>query len=296
MYYFNYTYLGMDVPTVILLMLIYSFIGWIYESTVFSLAEQGKFMNRGCFIGPYCPIYGVACMFSLYLLNGITSGFKIVLIAGLVVSAIEYVTSVVLEKLFHARYWDYSYFPLNINGRVSVISGIFFGLAVLLLIRVIHPASLHLVLKLSYGKRFYLSLSALIVFFLDAVFTTVSMCNLNRKCKELYDAWDRYVEKGLDKLNAKKDNLDKFIVVEKGKNIVVKLKGVNKKFVDLETRYLKTFPEFKSTKYSAVIDKMKMVITHKSPDDIELEHGVDKIFSEISGVDSKEDIDGNNLE
>ena len=139
MYYFNYTYLGMDVPTVILLMLIYSFIGWIYESTVFSLAEQGKFMNRGCFIGPYCPIYGVACMFSLYLLNGITSGFKIVLIAGLVVSAIEYVTSVVLEKLFHARYWDYSYFPLNINGRVCLDTIIPFGLLGVLITYVTNP-------------------------------------------------------------------------------------------------------------------------------------------------------------
>ena len=102
--------------------------------------------------------------------------------------------------------------------------------------------------------------------------------------------------KGLDKLNAKKDNLDRFIVVEKGKNIVVKLKGVNKKFVDLETRYLKTFPEFKSTKYGAVIDKMKAVITHRTPDEIELEDGVDKIFSEISDEENNEKLDGNNLE
>ena len=267
--YLNFEFMGMDFPTVVILMLMYGFVGWFYESTIFSIAEQGKLMNRGAFIGPYCPIYGVVVMFSLYLLDGIESGLKIVLIAGLLVSAVEFVTSIVLEKLFHARYWDYSYFPLNIDGRVSVVSGLFFGVAILFMIRVVQPFFLSLVTGIPYKPRFWIAVSILIIFFIDAVFTTLSMCNLNRKCKELYDAWDRYVERGLDKINSKKESLEKFIVIEKGKKLVVKLKGVNRKFVDLETRYLKRFPAFTSTKYNALINKMKNALRKKDDNDLD---------------------------
>lgn len=259
-----FNFMGMDFPIFVLAFLIYSMIGWIYESTIFSLCEQGKFMNRGCFVGPYCPIYAVVSLLNLYLLSEMSSSFKIVIISGLTCCAIEYITSVVLEKLFHARYWDYSYFPLNIDGRVSVVSGLFFGFAVLLFIKTIHPATMRMLHNIPSGVRSYSAIAVLIIGILDIVFTTVSMCNLNKKCREIYDSWDNYVESKLDKINAKKDKLERFVIIEKSKNLVVKLKGVNRKFVDAETRVLKAYPGFKSTKYNAVIKKMKNALGSKS--------------------------------
>ena len=38
---------GLDFPAWTLVALVYAFIGWFYESTIFSLCEQGKFMDRG---------------------------------------------------------------------------------------------------------------------------------------------------------------------------------------------------------------------------------------------------------
>lgn len=256
----NFQIIHLDLATLVCCMMFYSFLGWFYESTIFSLCEQGIFMNRGYFIGPYCPIYGVACVLNIYLLEGITSGFKIVLLAGLTVSAIEYVTSYTLEKIFGTRYWDYSYYPLNINGRISVITGFFFGIVSLILIKWLHPFTLHLFNHLSLHSRQILAIGFVLIFIFDLVFTIVSMCNLNKKCKELYDAWDNHVENGLDILNSKKESLNKFTVVKKGQNIVVKLKGVNKTFVELETRYLKAFPQFTSMKYGVIVDKLKETI------------------------------------
>ena len=253
----NFELAGLNFWQLTCAMMFYSFIGWFYESTAFSIVEQSKLMNRGCFIGPYCPIYSVVSILNLYLLSDISSPFKIVLIAALSCCMVEYVTSYALEKLFNARYWDYSYFPLNINGRVSVVSGLFFGLAVLFLKKILHPIVLGWMENMNPGRTCLLAIIFWVVFILDAAFTTVSMCNLNKKCKQLYDAWDAYVENKLDKINSKKDLLSKFIIVEKGKEIVVRLKGVNAKFLELETRYIKVFPEFKSTKYGAVIEKMK---------------------------------------
>lgn len=261
-----FRFMGMAFPTLTLCMIIYAFIGWFYESTIFSLAEQGKFMNRGCFIGPYCPIYAVVPLFSLYLLQGIESPFKIFFLSALVTCLIEYVTSYALEKLFHARYWDYSYYPLNINGRISVISGAFFGIAILFMIKILHPFTLYNVMKIPVRVQFYLSCAIWIIFLCDAAFTTISMCNLNRKCKEIYDAWDSYVEGKLDTLNEKKDKLNRFKIVRSGKGLVVKMKGVNNKFVDLESRFLKVYPIFKSTTYSELIEKMKQAASLKKGD------------------------------
>lgn len=254
----------MDFSTLICVMMFYSFIGWFYESTIFSILEQGKIMNRGCFMGPYCPIYSVVAILNVYLLWGIESSFKIVLVASLTCCAIEYITSWGLEKIFHARYWDYSYYPLNLNGRISVISGLFFGLAVLFLKRLLHPFTMAVMSSIPGTVKYYLSLVFIGVFLFDAIFTTIGMCNLNRKCKELYDAWDNYVEGKLDKINEKKKYFDKFLVVEKGKNLVVKLKGVNTKFVDLETHVLRAFPSFKSTLYGDLIDRMKAPFQSKT--------------------------------
>ncbi len=256
-------FIGLDIWTLICVMFFYSFLGWFYESTVFSLVEQGKFMNRGCLVGPYCPIYSVVSVLNLYLLSEVQSSFKIVIISSLTCCVVEYVTSVVLEKLFNARYWDYSYFPLNINGRVSVVSGLFFGFAVLFLIKLVHPFTLIMFGKTSLHFRYYFAIILSGIFILDIVFTTIGMLNLNRKCKELYDAWDKMVEDKLDVLNNKKDNLSKYVVVEKGKNLVVKLKGVNKKFLDFETRYIKNNPAFHSTLYSELIEKMQEALKSK---------------------------------
>lgn len=255
--------LGMDFATLTCVMMFYSFIGWFYESTIFSLVEQGKLMNRGCFIGPYLPIYCVVAILNLYLLDGMESSFKIVLISALTCCAVEYFTSWTLEKIFHARYWDYSYFPLNINGRVSVVSGAFFGIAILFLIKVLHPFTILMMAKIPEHVRVALGVFFWALFLVDATLTVIGMCNLNRKCKEIYDAIDRNIEAGFDKMNNKKAYLNRFKIVRGSKTLVVKLKGINKKFVSMETRIIEAYPDFHSYSYGEIMDKMKETLSRK---------------------------------
>lgn len=255
--------LGMDFATLTCVMMFYSFIGWFYESTIFSLVEQGKLMNRGCFIGPYLPIYSVAAVLNLYLLDGISGSFKIFLISALTVCAMEYFTSWALEKIFHARYWDYSYFPLNINGRISVVSGAFFGIAILFLIKVLHPFTIVLMEKIPERIRVALGVFFWVLFLVDAILTVIGMCNLNRKCKEIYDAIDRNIEAGFDKMNSKKAYFNRFKIVRGSKNLVVKLKGINKKFVSMETRIIEAYPDFHSYSYAEILDKMKETLARR---------------------------------
>lgn len=222
-----------------IMMIFYAFLGWFYESTVFSLGEQGKFMNRGCFMGPYCPIYCCVAALSVILFKDIDNDIALILMAGLITSIIEYITSYILEKAFHARYWDYSYFPLNINGRVSVVSGLFFGIALWLVVRFLHPFTVGLIMSFSFDIRFVFGLILTILFFVDVAITFVSMSGASKGLKDFYDAFNAMVEKGFDKINKQWSKLDRFKVVIVFKGLVKKIKRINKKVTSMEDRYIK---------------------------------------------------------
>lgn len=111
-----------------MLFLIYSFAGWCIE-VVNSLIVEKKFVNRGFMLGPYCPIYGYSSILMIFYLDRYTDNILTVfLLAVVVCSFAEYIVSYVMEKLFNARWWDYSDRSFNINGRVCLINAFLFGI------------------------------------------------------------------------------------------------------------------------------------------------------------------------
>ncbi len=124
---------------------LFSFLGWIWESIYCTIAEH-KWANRGFLYGPICPIYGFGSILGLLTYDLIESSHLLkfewwmMFILGFVTSMIlEYLTSWVLEKMFKARWWDYSKLPLNINGRTSVPTSIAFGFVAILVMKILIP-------------------------------------------------------------------------------------------------------------------------------------------------------------
>ncbi|MBQ1597314.1 MAG: putative ABC transporter permease [Candidatus Weimeria sp.] len=124
---------------------VFSVVGWLYECT-YCTFKRGAWENRGFLFGPVCPIYGSGVVLSMvvfHILPKSATGehplWQIFLICAAGSMVLEYVTSYVLEKLFHAVWWDYSTVPLNINGRVCLPATCGFGLAGVLVVRVIMP-------------------------------------------------------------------------------------------------------------------------------------------------------------
>ena len=117
----------------------YSIFGWIMEVIVTIVADK-KIVNRGFLIGPYCPIYGtgflgIVLLLKKYMEHPIGLFFLIVFLC----SAIEYITSLIMEKLFKARWWDYSNRLLNIDGRVCLTNSIAFGVLGIIGLYYINP-------------------------------------------------------------------------------------------------------------------------------------------------------------
>ena len=125
-----------------------SFIGWIYEC-IYCTVKTTRWQNRGFLFGPICPIYGLgfvggSALMQLPVISGSRSGGEISLPLLFLVCAagsavLEYVTSYLLEKLFHARWWDYSHVPLNINGRICLPATLGFGAAGVIILGFLLP-------------------------------------------------------------------------------------------------------------------------------------------------------------
>ena len=106
----------------IFMFFLFSAIGWAIECTYRSLGEK-KIINSGFLYGPMCPIYGTGCLAFQLILVPLSQPIEkrlipVILIGILVADTVEYATSYIMEKLFNARWWDYSDNFLNLHGRI----------------------------------------------------------------------------------------------------------------------------------------------------------------------------------
>ena len=143
-----------NIETYILLFTIYAVIGWLMEVSL-SFIQHHKFINRGFLIGPYCPIYGfggVAITLLLSNFMNIIDNVSIVdslwistIVIMFICGTLEYATSFVMEKLFHARWWDYHRFKFNIKGRVCLETLLPFTIIGQIILRYANPVFLGLI-------------------------------------------------------------------------------------------------------------------------------------------------------
>ena len=125
--------------TYFLLFIIYSFIGWLLELS-FSYIQLKKVVNRGFLIGPYCPIYGAGCLLLIILLSDYADNILVLFSLSIIVcSLLEYFTSLIMEKIFNLRWWDYSNMKFNINGRICLETMVPFGVIGVLVVKYFNP-------------------------------------------------------------------------------------------------------------------------------------------------------------
>ena len=111
-------------------------------------------------------------MLVIALLRSVSHNLTALFLAGMMVTTVlEYLTSVLLEKLFHMRWWDYSHFKFQINGRVCLLNSILFGILSVFMLRVLHPRVEELVGMLPVALLPWVSLAVAAVFLADTAVT-----------------------------------------------------------------------------------------------------------------------------
>ena len=117
----------------------YSFLGWIMESTFRSICEK-KLINTGFLKGPFCPIYGTGAIIMILFLKKFSNNLILLFFVSIIVFTIwEYIVGILLEKIFHTKYWDYSDNKFNFQGRICLMNSIFWGILGVVFIKYIHP-------------------------------------------------------------------------------------------------------------------------------------------------------------
>ena len=181
---------------------IYSMVGWIWESTYCTIVEH-RWQNRGFLYGPVCPIYGtgivgVMLLWHHTLQNGHTLTWYQVFLTVMIGSAIlEYTTHWALEKLFHAYWWDYSNMPLNINGRICLPASIFFGLGGLLVVYVLYEPTVRIIAQMDPLATEALALVLMAIMAADTAITAASLASIAHAASAINtsvnDHMDRFV-------------------------------------------------------------------------------------------------------
>ncbi|WAA09359.1 putative ABC transporter permease [Fervidibacillus albus] len=134
----------MSVPALVFYFTLYSFFGWFLENS-FSFTKGGPFFKHNFFKGPFKPMYGIAPVLLLIFSNEDRSLHSILLLCLVIPTSVEYVSGVLLEKLFHLRYWDYSNEKYQIQGHICLAFSTIWVILSFVCLKWIHPvvASIH---------------------------------------------------------------------------------------------------------------------------------------------------------
>lgn len=189
----------------ILLFFFYSAAGWCLETTYCSIGEK-RFINRGFLTGPLCPIYGTAALvMTILIYNPFRDRPLLVFVLGIILcDLVEYITSFLMEKLFAARWWDYTYEFMNIRGRICLKHSLYWGVISIVFVDVIHPAVENLYSRINGQYLIFILAAVLTVFVLDlinAVRKALDIRKLHIKLKNLSAALT-------SELNTVKDSIE----------------------------------------------------------------------------------------
>ena len=226
----------------------YSFIGWFFESCYCSIRPK-KWVNRGFLRGPICPIYGtggLVMMICLLPLRHITENLYVnelfIFIAGAILcDIVEFMTSYIMEKLFNARWWDYSNKKFNIQGRICLTHTLYWGTCSCLFVFILEPImNLYLVGQVSESSRNILTYIFLTVFafdLLDTVIHALGIRDISSKFMKLSEEISEFAIQVYSTVGGKSENESEAMKKE-----------LNEKFDELRSNYDKFKNDLKDIK------------------------------------------------
>ena len=191
----------------VLLFFAFAFIGYMVEMIRVSLMEKKLVLSRGYLIGPYLPIFGCGGCLMVILLSKYQDDVVAIFVFSMVMCCLlEYFTSLIMEKIFKLRWWDYSNRKFNINGRICLENGIYFGIGGICMHTFLNPLIANFIYDLDNGIIYILGIGIFIIMVVDFVISTISVLrlkldtsyytsldNTSRVKKEMFDSIKKYM-------------------------------------------------------------------------------------------------------
>lgn len=185
-----------------------SLMGCLLEE-VWCMLTKHKFEIRGSMVyEPLIPIYGLAALLIALIANRVGYNLWKVFILGSIISAlIEYLSSYFQEKIFHTKAWDYSSYPLNLNGRINLPYTLGFGFFAVLFVKQLKLMAEFVINHCNLDILYIVNVLLLIVFIMDSIISIMALYR-QKKRREGYAAKNklemfldnRYNDKRLNKI------------------------------------------------------------------------------------------------
>ena len=240
---------------------IYSFLGWVLESIVRTICER-KIINTGFLIGPFCPIYGFGAIIMILFLDKFKNNMLLLFFISIVALTLwEYIVGVLLEKLFHTKYWDYSEHKFNYKGRICLTNSIVWGILGVLFINCIHPFIIQI---LNYIDFIYVAISASIIaliLLIDAIISVIKVKKIKSTLEKI-EAINEQIKQKLSELKDKEkisanDNIQKLI-----DNLKTRRDRRMRHLYRRAYRLKKAFPAINTKEFTEILNK-KIEFKHK---------------------------------
>lgn len=165
----------------LLFFFLYCFLGWIWECLYVSAYEK-KWINRGFLYGPLIPIYGFGAIIVFLITLPVRDSIPMIFLAGMSCStALEYGAGIVMQKLFHARYWDYSRNRFNLNGYICPFCSFGWGLFSVAQIKILHPLFESAILEIPVAVASLISTILVALYAADTALSVQSALYLQKK-------------------------------------------------------------------------------------------------------------------
>lgn len=130
--------------------------------------------------------------------------YLLLIVSFILLSVLEYLTSYFMEKIFRMRWWDYSNYKININGRVCLLNSTMFALLAMFLLYVLHPLSIKLCDASPDKIKIILMIVLYSIFIIDLSISTYSAIKTSANAKKYLKAFKEETSAIKDKiLNSK---------------------------------------------------------------------------------------------
>ncbi|MCI7767480.1 MAG: putative ABC transporter permease [Oscillospiraceae bacterium] len=258
-------YIGFSLYQLFLMFCFWSFVGWCIE-VIDMTYETGEYQNRGFLNMPICPIEGMGVIMVTIFFRPIShTVIPLFLACTVLCTAFELFVGWGMEKLFHARWWDYSHMKFNFMGYICLRNSLFFGGGCVIVIRYIQPMVIKAIDSIPINVGITICIVMAVLIAVDTVISLMAVKKLNERFRRI-DELSKLMLSGSVKVGMKlasgtlivKSNVDKIIDVKD--NVVEKVQDINTANMDrIRSEYSRLIEE-----KDAFTERLaKTLISHK---------------------------------